>query len=165
MDAQKYLMAGILQEHVASPVIVVGGSLVQLYTFGAVTSLDLDIVADHRGVKQVLESAGFTQGPLSFWRHPSYQVAVNVVGADVGPDERVRTVQYEGHRFQAVTPEDCLIDRLNAAKHWRSDIDWERSIVLARVVWDEMDHARLASRAQQEGVQELVDQLRAIVQA
>lgn len=158
-DEQKFILAGLLQEAIAAPVVVVGGSLVQLYTMGAITSLDLDIIADRRKVATTLQEAGFVEGPLSMWRHPDHAPIVNLVGNDVDPPQETRGIEYEGRSFRILSAEDCLIDRLCGAVHWHHQVDWERSITLARVLRGELDLDRLRERARQERVHQALEEV------
>ncbi len=164
-DVQKYRLVATLQDCLpaGAQATLVGGSLVELLTMGAVTSLDVDLVADHRAVKQLLEGAGFREGPKAMFRHPDYEVLVNVVNDHFVPSERMTTYRYEGHTIRILSAEDCLIDRLNGARHWRDASDWERAIILARVLRDRLDLEHLRRRADEEGVREAVEEVLQIV--
>lgn len=159
---QKYLLAATLEEFLpdGAQTTLVGGSLVELLTLGAVTSLDLDLVADRRVVKRLLEAAGFTEGPLAMFRHPEWDVVINTVGNGyLEPPQTRQIIRFEGLPLHAVSNEDAIIDRLNGAKHWRHQVDHERAMLLLRVLGDELDMDRLWARARQESVEDILQEI------
>lgn len=164
-EEQKFLLVGVLNEHLpgAAQAVLVGGSLVELYTMGAITSLDVDLVGDRRTVKALLESAGFEEGPLSMWRHPDWDVLVNLVGAGLGPGERVERVEFEGRVVPAVSLEDCLLGRLNGLQHWRDPTDLERAATLARVHRGRIDWDLVEARARRENTLDALETVRALL--
>ncbi|MGB0652645.1 MAG: hypothetical protein ACPGQL_05545 [Thermoplasmatota archaeon] len=164
-SAQKFLLAATLNECLpaGAQAILVGGSLVELLTLGAVTSMDLDLVADRRIVGRILQEAGFEEKPLAFFRHPRWDVLVNTVSPDVGRTEKLQRIAFEDHVLLTISAEDALIDRLNAAVHWDSKVDRERAILLARTLAGRLDLARLRARAAEERIEGALEELLELV--
>lgn len=65
-DEQKFLFVATLNEHLPQGrTVLVGGSLVELLTVGAVTSLEVDLVADTQAVAKLLKEVGLQEEALS----------------------------------------------------------------------------------------------------
>ena len=145
---QKHLFLGILSKCVPtqSRPILVGGSLVEYYSLGAITSLDIDLVGDRKTVARFLEAANFKKQDRH-WIHPTWPLMVEVAGQDLRPTEAVKVLRMEGYTFLAVSPEDAIVDRLIAAEHWKSKQDWERAIVLATVLAPQLNWPALLEKA------------------
>jgi hypothetical protein len=160
----KYLFLGILQKHLpaGTQVVLVGGSLVELYTLGATTSMDLDLIGDRRVVWRFLKAAGFEEDGR-YLVHPDWPLLLEMPGHDLRPSESTVTVEYEGYRFQAVTLEDCIVDRLLAAKFWRSRPDWEQAIILAEAGQGRIDWPALLGKADQNQAEDVAEELRRLV--
>lgn len=142
---QKYLFLGILTKHLAgvSRPILVGGSLVEFYTMGAIASADLDLVGERNDVKALLATAGFKERGRYF-ESLEFPLLVEVPGHSLRDTESVEPLRFEEYMFYAVSVEDAIVDRLLAAKFWQSRSDWERALLLVRaqaanIKWDILD--------------------------
>jgi hypothetical protein len=160
--------AGVLSTAVGGlegPVVVVGGSAIEVYTVGAYTSGDIDLVTPRQEAARVLESWGFhTEGRT--WYHEKWKLDVDLVGSDYsGNPSRIREVEtpYGSVRLAAV--EDLIIKRLAEAKHWqgRRQEAFEQAALLASELAGDLDDTYLDFRAKQEDVVDILADLRALV--
>src|SRR5271155_3808515 len=75
------------------PVVLVGGSAMEVYSAGLYVSADVDIVGDRTAAAKILESWGFAREGLIWWQ-PEWKVTIDLVG---GPYtwsfERTRLMQ------------------------------------------------------------------------
>lgn len=158
---QKHLFLGILSRWMPakSRPVLVGGSLVEYYSMGAIASLDIDLVGDRATVARFLEAAGFAKHNRH-WVHPRWPLVVEVPGSELRPTESVQELRVDGYTFLAVSAEDAIVDRLLAAKFWSSQTDWERAIVLATTLKPELDWGPLLQRAKANDVADIAQELR-----
>ena len=143
----------------ASPPILVGGAAVELLTGGAYTTGDLDFVGHvPSGVQAGLLKAGFhRQG-----RHYIYeegQIFLEFPGSALAPHERSVTVSLGRHKVLLVSPEDLLIDRLQAWVHWKSAVDGANACLLFSRQFKALDQRRLRALAEGAGVSEALAKL------
>ncbi len=145
--------------------ILVGGTAVALYTAGSYFTADMDIVASNRRLAaQALQEMGF-QPEGRHWVHQEWDIAVEIPDTDLAGDPK-RVVQVElpdGSCVYCIGVEDLLIDRLNAAVHWRSLEDRRWAKELLKLHNRSLDREYLWSRAQQEGVLGLLNELQSEV--
>ncbi len=149
------------------PVIVVGGSAIEVYTVGAYTSGDIDIVTSRKPAAQILESWGFrTEGRT--WYHPKWKLDVDLVGNHYnGSQSRLREIETPYGPVRLAALEDLIIKRLAEAKHWqgRRQEAFEQAALLASEHAGELDDPYLDERAKQEDVVDILADLQAQVGA
>jgi hypothetical protein len=139
--------------------VLVGGSAVELYTGGAYTTYDLDFVGNVTSLaKKALTRAGFVRHGKN-WIHEGAKIFLEFPSSSLGEDEREAVLTIGRFRIRIVCPEDLLVDRLAAWKHWESPVDGVNSLLLFRAQSDSMDKDHLAKRALAEDV---VDALAAV---
>ena len=132
--------------------IVVGGHAVEYYTAGDYPTVDIDLAGANEPIAQTLAEWGFEREGRH-WFDDALRLLVEVPG--FRPDSRalahVTGVRIGGVTAYVLGPEDLIIDRLCAAKHWRDaeSFLWARALV---AVTDELDRDYLASRAVEEDV-------------
>jgi len=160
--------AGVLSKALGSPegpVVVVGGSAIEVYTVGAYTSGDIDLVTPRQKAARVLESWGFhTEGRT--WFHPKWKLDVDLVGSDyTGSPSRIREVETPYGPVRLAAVEDLIIKRLAEAKHWqgRRQEAFEQAALLASELAGDLDDQYLDFRAKQEDVIDILADLRALV--
>jgi len=143
--------------------VIVGGSAVFVYTFGGHLTYDIDlVVTDRQAVKEVLSKMGFRQGAdIRHWYHNDLDMAIEIPD-DVlaGDDDKITTIEVDDSEVYVIGLEDLLIDRLCAAKHWRSDRDEAQSLSLLELYADEIDMDYLQERARDEDVLDKLAELR-----
>jgi len=143
-------LQGLFGDERNSPILV-GGAAVELYTSGAYTTGDIDLVGSvTSSVARALENAGFErQG--RHWIHEPAQVFVEFPGSALEPNEKASWFEFAGHRVWIVSSEDLLIDRLGSWEYWNSSVDGVNALFLWRAQKIHMDIKRLEARAAQSG--------------
>jgi len=128
------------------PIVVVGGSAIEIYTDGAYVSGDIDIVGNRSALASVLESWGFIRKGRE-WYHERWKLAIDIVNDHVGMTgsrELIRTIvtPYGAVRLAAI--EDLITKRLVSAKYWNIPSDREHAAILARKFRAELDRIYLS---------------------
>jgi hypothetical protein len=127
--------------------VLVGGGAVELYTGGAYTTGDIDLVgAVPRAVALALEAAGF-EPTGRHWVHEAGQVFLEFASAGLEAGEETARIRVGELEVLAVAPEDLLAERLSAWKHWRSMVDGVNAWRLVCAQGTGLDRGRLRQRA------------------
>lgn len=143
------LISGLLESRGKGVPIVIGGLALSYYTREVYFTADIDLAySDREALDQVLKAIGFGQEGR-YWVSEDLKIAVEVpVGVLVSEEAPVEIVELEaGLQCQIVGVEDLIIDRLNACKHWKSEVDCEMVELLVRRYMEEVDWAYLKKRA------------------
>lgn len=131
--------------------VLVGGAAVELYTGGAYTTGDLDLVgAVEPRLEAALRNAGFERRGRH-WVHESAQVFIEFPGSALAAGERAAWIEVEGMRVRLISAEDLLVDRLGAWQYWRSSIDGVNAFLLWQAVGEDIDLGRFQERLQEAG--------------
>jgi hypothetical protein len=140
----------LYEDETTTPVLV-GGAAVELYTQGAYTTGDLDLVGSvTRGVARALEGAGFERHGRH-WIHEDAQVFVEFPGESLEPEERALWLDIGGVRLLVISVEDLLVDRLGAWEYWQSSVDGVNAFVLLWEQRESIDVERLEQRVTRAG--------------
>jgi hypothetical protein len=142
--------------------VLVGGSAVELYTGGAYTTGDLDFVGLVPAyVRKALTEAGFMrQG--RHWIHEKEKIFLEFPSSNLGDDERKAVITIDRFHVQIISPEDLIVDRLAAFKHWESSVDGINSFLLYRIQQDHLDDKHLEKRAKDENVSVALQAVRSL---
>jgi len=137
-----------------TPVVVVGGSAIEIYSEGKYVSGDIDLVGSRTVLAGILESWAFTHENRE-WYNPEWRVAVDLVNENdsfTGSRRLIRTLvtPYGPVRLAAI--EDLIIKRLLSAKYWEIPSDREHAAILARKYQDELDREYLSDSAKRAAV-------------
>jgi hypothetical protein len=136
---------GLFVEDGTIPVLV-GGAAVELYTTGAYTTGDVDLVGHvTAGAARALSAAGFTRRGRH-WIHEAAQVFIEFPGSALDPEEESDWYEVAGQRIHIISVEDLLVDRLGAWEHWKSSVDGVNAFLLWRGQQDRIDRERLERR-------------------
>lgn len=138
--------------------VLVGGSLVEVYTMGGITSLDLDMVGDGPYLRGILLDAGFREDGRAVV-HPDLYLIAEFPGRALRPTEASRLVTHGSYQFLAVRPEDSIIDRLCAAVHWDSSTDWEQALLIATTMEGALDWSEIHAAAKPNLVEQAAEEL------
>lgn len=131
--------------------ILVGGAAVELYTRGAYTTGDIDLVGHvDPTVARALQNAGFERHGRH-WIHESAQELVEFPGSSLEPEEVAHWVLLSGYTIRIISTEDLLVDRLGAWEYWRSSVDGANAFLLWRAQEARTDRLRLEERVTQAG--------------
>lgn len=127
--------------------VLVGGAAVELYTGGAYTTGDVDLVGFvPREVAAAFKAAGFVRKGRH-WLHEKGQVFVEFPGETLREGERRARLRVGGLEVTVVGIEDALADRLAAWQHWRSTVDGVNAWLLWSAQRSSVERARLVERA------------------
>lgn len=141
---------GLFADDQTTPVLV-GGAAVELYSAGAYTTGDIDLVGSATPpVERELRAAGFERHGRH-WVHEAAQVFVEFPGSALEEDERAVWREIEDQRIRIISAEDLLVDRLGAWQHWRSSVDGVNALLLWRALQDTIDRERLEARVRSAG--------------
>ncbi|MBX6377997.1 MAG: UbiD family decarboxylase [Clostridia bacterium] len=146
--------------------VVVGGSALEFYTRAAYQTADLDLMVPGLDeVASLLVRLGFQRHGASFV-HPRLPLVIDLPpGPLAGDPERLTWVTVDGKPVAVISPEDLLIDRLNAWVHWHDESSREWGVQLIAAYRDELDWDYLRAAAAREEAERLpaaLDELRSL---
>lgn len=142
--------------------VLVGGSAVELYTGGAYTTGDLDFVGHiSQNARKSLTEAGFIRHGKN-WIHEKAKVFLEFPSSSLGEGERKAILNLDHFQVQIISPEDLLVDRLAAWKHWESPVDGVNSFLLYRAQNKFFDEDHLERRTTTEDVQDALEAVRSL---
>jgi len=134
--------------------ILVGGSAVELYTFGHYVSGDIDLVAQNRDeIKNILLSTGLFREVGRIFVSEELGIFVDIPdNVLAGSYEKIRTIKIPEleAEIKVIGVEDLIIDRLNACIFWRSQSDCEVARYLFEKYKNELELEYLIERAKKE---------------
>ena len=159
-DAEKVLLLGAWLSNEAEkrgikPPVVVGGSAVEVYSFGFYRSADVDLVGSREFIKSVLLSSGYFREEGRFFVSEELGLFVEVPDSSLaGSYQKVREVPLPNHEGKAhlIGIEDLIVDRLCACEFWRSENDCLIAEYLVKKFMKELDIPYLRERAKKERV-------------
>lgn len=151
--ARQLLMTGLITRRLAekgkpAPVLI-GGLALSYYTREVYFTADIDLAyADREALDEVLKELGFAKKGR-YWVHTGLDMAVEAPATALAGEEAQReTVELDGGLSCVVIGiEDLVVDRLNACKHWKSEIDCEMTELLIVRYGKELDWGYLEKRA------------------
>ncbi len=143
------LITKLLQEAGKPAPVIIGGCALSYYSREVYFTADIDLAyADREGLDKVLRAIGFEKEGR-YWVHEGLKVAVEAPASSLAEEEApVETVELEeGLWCRVIGVEDLIIDRLNACKHWRSQVDCEMAELLVNRYFADLDWAYLDRKA------------------
>lgn len=143
------LVSHLLEEKGKPAPVIIGGCALSYYTREVYFTADIDLAyADRESLDEVLRSLDF-QKKGRYWVSKDMDVAIEVPTSQLaGEDSPVEIVELgEGLKCKVLGLEDLVIDRLNACKHWKSEIDCEMAELLANRYEKELDWSYLEKKA------------------
>lgn len=129
--------------------IVIGGCALSYYSREVYFTSDIDLAyADREALDTVLKSIGFEKKGR-YWVDERLKMAIEApVSSLPGQDSPVEVVELgEDLQCSIIGIEDLVIDRLNAYKHWKSEIDGEMVELLVRKYGNDLDWPYLEKKA------------------
>jgi len=158
--ARKMLLIGYITERLErekpESVYVVGGQAVETYTAGQFRTGDIDIVTpDSKAAEEILEQIGFEREGM-IWLSKALGLAIHIVGLSHKNSEKARIIHAGPYQVRIVGVEDLIIDRLAAAKFWKSQVDLEQAKALWKGFRKQIDLQYLRKRAREEKVEEVL---------
>jgi len=156
---RKMLLLGFLSDELSRRdgfLFLVGGQAVETYTAGQFTTGDVDVTTtDREATEGLLSRLGFKKEGM-VWLSEKLGIAVHIVGSYPARTERIRTVEVGPYTVRVIGVEELIIDRLRAAKFWRSERDLEQATVLFNGFRERVDLKYLTKRAHQEEVGDIL---------
>ncbi|NOR14892.1 MAG: hypothetical protein GQ544_04240 [Candidatus Aminicenantes bacterium] len=143
------LISYLLQEQGKESPIIIGGLALAYYTREVYFTADIDLAySDRDALDEVLTDIEFRKEGR-YWINEDLKVAVEVpAGVLIDEDSPLETVELGSDlQCQIIGIEDLIIDRLNACKHWKSEIDCEMVELLVTRYVEELDWAYLETKA------------------
>ena len=140
---------------------VVGGSALEIYTEGAYVSQDVDLIAEDRDrVEAVLRGWGFRSEGM-YWTSADFPPSVQIVGRyDSGSRERNQIISTRYGRVRLASIEDIVVKRLVESSHWRKSRALAEAMLAVERLGTKMDWDYVELRAMQDGVADLLVDLR-----
>jgi len=139
--------------------ILVGGRALEFYTLGGYATKDIDLVINGREqAKVVLTAMGFLQRPGErHWYHEELDVALEIPDEYLaGSLDKLFIVEINGMEAFIIGIEDLIIDRLAAAKFWKSPGDAQWAAKLLALHAQEIDMKYLEKTARKEQVEDIL---------
>ncbi len=144
------LISHLLRERGKEVPIIIGGLALSYYTREVYFTADIDLAySDREALDEVLKELDFSKSGI-YWVNEDLKIAIEVpVGVLVEEDSPLEIVELGPElKCKIIGIEDLIIDRLNACKHWKSEIDCEMAELLVIRDGDEMDWDYLEKRAE-----------------
>jgi hypothetical protein len=143
------LVTRLLEKIGKRPPVIIGGCALSYYSREVYFTSDIDLAyADREALDMVLKSIGFEKKER-YWVHEGLKTAIEVPASILaGEDAPIEVVELgEGLQCSILGIEDLVIDRLNACKHWKSEIDCEMVELLIRRYMKDLDWSYLEKKA------------------
>ena len=143
--------ARLLEERGRSAPIIIGGCALSYYSREIYFTADIDLAyADREALDGVLKDMSFEKRGR-YWVNEGLKVVIEAPASVLaGEDSPVETVEMgEGLQCRIIGIEDLVIDRLNACKHWKSEIDCEMVDLLAKKYFNDLDWSYLEEKARE----------------
>ena len=130
-DRTLYLGA-LLGRAIDGPVIIVGGSAIDVYAGGSEPSLDIDLVTldtPRAAASRALESWGFSRVGKN-WRRQDWEIEIDLRGpAFKGSRAKARQFETPYGTVFVAGPEDLLVKRLAELKHGPTSSSWREALL------------------------------------
>lgn len=143
------LITNLLDQKGKDAPIVIGGCALSYYTREVYFTADIDLAyADRESLDTVLQDIGFEkQG--RYWVNEDLKIAIEVPASVlIEEDSPVEIVELADNlQCRIIGMEDLIIDRLNACKYWKSEIDCEMVELLLKKYTKELDWNYLKKKA------------------
>jgi len=143
------LITRLLEQKGKEAPIVIGGCALSYYTREVYFTADIDLAyADREALDTVLKEIEFVKEGR-YWVNEELKMAIEVPASVlIGEDSPVEIVELaENLQCKIIGIEDLIIDRLNACKYWKSEIDCEMAELLIKRYTKELDWTYLEKKA------------------
>jgi predicted nucleotidyltransferase len=143
------LITRLLEEKGKNSPIIIGGCALSYYTREVYFTADIDLAySDREALHEVLTAIGFDKEGR-YWINEDLKIVIEAPASVLaGEDSPIEIVEFEeGLRCKMIGIEDLIIDRLNACKHWKSEIDCEMVELLITKYFNDIDWPYLQNKA------------------
>jgi hypothetical protein len=161
------LISKLLKEMGKDTPVVIGGCALSYYTREVYFTADIDLAyADRESLNEALKVLGYKKEGR-YWVNDDLKSVIEVPASVlVGEESPIEIVEFDqGLQCKIIGVEDLIIDRLNACKYWKSEIDCEMVELLLRRYFKELDWVYLERQAKKPAnntLTELLEQKRRI---
>ena len=129
--------------------VIIGGCALSYYSREVYFTSDIDLAyADREALDTALKSIGFEKEGR-YWVHEGLKMVIEAPASSLPEQDSPIEVIELGEDLQCsiIGIEDLVIDRLNAYKHWKSEIDGEMVELLIRRYRNDLDWSYLEKKA------------------
>lgn len=142
--------------------VIVGGSAVEFYTRDWYATSDIDLAIDkakREGFRKVMEEMGFKKDGRMFAREDlGLYIEIPADIQDISMENLTRLDLENGHVY-FIGIEDLIIDRIQAAEHWKSDADLEQAKRIAASFYEDVDWDLIRMLCREESSEKMLDKL------
>lgn len=140
--------------------ILVGGAAVEFYTQGGYTTADIDlVVSGGPDLIRIMKELGFKRLGKDFVDEQR-KIYIEFPSRALKENEESLVLQLGSKTLRIISIEDLIVDRLNAYKFWRSEIDGVNALLLLEL--GDVDLTRLEKRSKEEEVADALKVVRDI---
>lgn len=143
------LITYLLEQKGKNPPVIIGGCALSYYSREIYFTADIDLAyADREALDSVLKDIGFLKEGR-YWVNEELKMAIEAPAPVlIGEDSPIEIVEFaEGLQCRIIGIEDLIIDRMNACKYWKSEIDCEMMELLIKKYTEELDWTYLEKKA------------------
>lgn len=143
------LISSLLEEKGKETPVVIGGCALSYYSREVYFTADIDLAyGDIEALDSVLKKIDFRKEGR-YWIHEGLKIVLEAPTSNLtGEDSQIEIVEFsENLRCKIIGIEDLIIDRLNACKHWGSEIDCEMVELLVKRYLNEIDWLYLEEKS------------------
>jgi hypothetical protein len=141
--------------------VLTGGSAVEIYLDGVLTTGDVEIVYNVKELRKILNAWHFELGPsLRSYVNTELGLAVDAVGELSGSYDKLTTIATDYGPVVVIGIEDLILKRIASAKSLRVVTDMEQSYLLAKSQDGRIDWEYIEKRAKEEDVVDFLKKLR-----
>jgi len=129
--------------------VIIGDCALSNYSREVYFTSDIDLAyADREALDTALKSIGFEKEGR-YRVHKGLKMVIEASASSLpGQDSPIEVIELgEGLQCSIIGIEDLVIDRLNAFKHWKSEIDGEMVELLIRRYRNDLDWSYLEKKA------------------
>ncbi len=159
-----------LEDERVGRVVIVGGFASELYSGGIYRTGDIDVIIDTKNPGRAMDIVNDELRNVNARREGRVWVsdyfgvlALDIVGVTyVG---RTRVLRLDSDYVYVESPEDCIIESLNACVYWSSDADCERAAAVLMMQRNSIDWTYLIDRAGRESVLNKLDEIKRLIES
>ena len=170
LERQIYLAAAISSafEKKGIQSVLVGGAVVEYYTAGEYTTVDIDMVLpplEKREIENVMEELGFERfEDYRHWLHPHIPIPVEFPPGPLQIGhllvQEVNEIEIEKVKLKILKVEDILLDRLIMAQEWKDLQAQVQAEMLMYAHYSEIDWSYVHQKSTLLGILKLLQKIR-----
>ena len=169
LERQIYLAAAISSafEKKGIQSVLVGGAVVEYYTAGEYTTVDIDMVLpplEKREIENVMEGLGFERfEDYRHWLHPHIPIPVEFPPGPLQIGhllvQEVNEIEIEKVKLKILKVEDILLDRLIMAQEWKDLQAQVQAEMLMYAHYSEIDWSYVHQKSTLLGILKLLQKI------